>query len=273
MTFKSIMTHRLIKFLSVLFFCTPALLQAQDSRPVVAIIIDDLGDNLDRGISTVTIPGKVTVSILPHKKYSYDLAELAHHENKEVMLHLPMQPISTDKDMGPGGLRLGMSPTEIKTQFRNSYASIPHVAGVNNHMGSLLTANANAMNWLMQEIQDTGQLYFVDSRTHHQSVANFMASENNLSHASRDIFLDHEIDLEKIEYYFAKMISQAKRTGFALAIGHPHKETLSVLSEWVPKLESFGVRLVPVSEYIALKLQRERLWHASLSSSRKAAKN
>ncbi|MDX1812588.1 MAG: divergent polysaccharide deacetylase family protein [Gammaproteobacteria bacterium] len=252
--------------------CLP-LVSFGKNEPVIAIIIDDIGDNLDKGLEIIDLPGEITLSILPLKSYSRVLAETAHMNNREIMLHMPMQPMSANKHMGPGGLKLNMSHKQLAQTFRTSLQSVPYVSGVNNHMGSLLTANARPMKWLMAEIDEIGGLYFVDSRTHHSSVAAFMASEYNLSNASRDIFLDDDINKEKIELYFSKLILKAKKTGFALAIGHPHRETLDVLAEWLPKLESLGVQLVPVSKYIQRKQQRGRIWQASLSRSPLGAKN
>ena len=246
---------------------------AEKQRSVMAIIIDDLGGNYQRGVSLINMAAPITLSILPHKKYSRDLAILAHAFDKEIMLHMPMQAIDSAKDMGPGGLSLSMSQGELVKAFRHSLASVPYISGVNNHMGSLLTSKTMQMQWLMQEIAQMGDLYFVDSRTHHTSVARTVALENNLSQSSRDVFLDHVIDRKYIEQQFEKTINKARRTGFALAIGHPHEETMSVLFQWVPALSSMGIELVPVSEYINLQQNRERLWHASLSPSHKGVKN
>ena len=264
-------------FLGILFFVGLVISQpgnAQSNDAVIAIIMDDLGDNLNRGTRCIQMPGDVTVSILPLRRYTYDLAMLAHDQHKEIMLHMPMQPMDTrHHHMGPGGLRMNMSRQEIEHRFLEDMASVPYAVGLNNHMGSLFTSNATVMNWLMKDINRYGNLYFVDSRTYRRSVANFMAEENNLHTTSRDYFLDHVVDYKKIEFYLAKLIHRAQRHGFALAIGHPHPETLEILEEWLPKLKDMGVRLVPVSEYIKLKDRREKLWRASLSPSLRAAKN
>ena len=263
---KKLMSRFVIGLIALL----STALQAQESQPTIAIIIDDLGDSFDRGATSIFLTGELTFSILPHKPYSKALAELAHDEGKEVMLHLPMQPLNSNKNMGPGGLNLMMDQEEVVTSFRASLASVPYVSGVNNHMGSLLTRQFNHMTWLMEAIKAEGNLYFVDSRTHASSLANFVATENELATTRRDVFLDHEIDLEKIEYYFHRLVYRAKKHGFALAIAHPHLETLQVLNYYLPKLAEFGVRMVSVSDYIQQQKLRGKTWHASLSPLPKA---
>ena len=193
-------------------------------------------------------------------------------EKKEVMLHLPMEPLS-DKPMGPGGLSLNMTEHEFLTQLKNNILAVPFAIGINNHMGSLLTRHPGHMLWLMQELKRQGSIYFVDSRTHAGSVAAKIASENLIPNASRDIFLDNDLNFEIIEKQFRHLLKRAKKQGYALAIGHPHRETLMMLEHWLPILADYGVELIPVSKYIQATQQRNKLWHASLSRSHKAAKN
>ena len=137
--------------LFILLSALPALLLAPAGaqQPVrIAIIIDDLGNNLALGHEAVNLPGALTYSVLPWRPYSAEIALRAHAEGKEVMLHLPME--TTDgRAMGPGGLRTNMSRVEFARQVRSSLAAIPHVSGVNNHMGSLLTQHPGAMRWLL----------------------------------------------------------------------------------------------------------------------------
>ncbi len=267
--------HKFTDYLLVCLFCaiTSQGVAVSESPSYVAIIIDDLGDNLATGVTAVYLPGQVTLSVLPFKHYSRQLAHLSHTETKEVMLYLPMQAMDSRQHMGPGGLTAQMSRQTLIQTFHDSLASVPYVRGINNHMGSLLTSLAVPMYWLMQEIRQMGNLYFVDSRTHRSTIAAMVASRNQLPHTHRDIFLDHWVDSAKIRQQFKKLVRRAQKTGFALAIGHPHVETLQVLNDWLPKLEQFGIKLVSVSNYIRLQQKRENLWHASLYLSPRGVKN
>jgi len=256
----------------VAFFNLINFSHASDDLPFVAIIVDDLGDNYPRGLRATKLPGQVTYSILPHTPFSKRLAKKINRSGREIMLHLPMQPLGRE-NMGPGGLRAKMSKMRFMQTLRNNIAAIPYAVGINNHMGSLLTQRSRQMNWLMRELREYNDFYFVDSFTHASSIAFHTAQRQRIPSTTRDIFLDHTIDAEEIDKQFLRLIKRARIFGSALGIAHPHIETLLALEYWIPQLAAEGIELVPVSQYIELKNQRSPTWQASLSPSRKAAKN
>lgn len=234
-------------------------------RPVVGLIIDDLGDRLEDGLRAIALPGQITYSILPQTTYSRRLAEQVHRLNKEVMLHQPMQALN-DQPMGPGGLSLHMGRTAFSQILSQNLDSVPHARGVNNHMGSLLTRQPLEMAWLMEELWRNGGLFFVDSTTTPETVALNVAMDFRLPTLRRNIFLDHERSEAAIRGQFARFVSQAKAVGTSLAIAHPYPETLQLLKELLPTLSEQGIELLPISQLIVQRNERrERLWQASLS--------
>jgi polysaccharide deacetylase 2 family uncharacterized protein YibQ len=245
---------------------------AHSPMPVIAIIIDDLGSDNPRHERVVRLPGAIACSFLPMNNATIRLAKLAHSYNKEILLHLPMESLAKNP-MGPGGLSLDMTEREFVWALQKDLESVPHVRGINNHMGSLLTQHPGHMVWLMEEIKRNGELFFVDSRTTHASVAMTVALEEGVPSLQRDIFLDHDSDLESVRKQFMKTIARAKKLGTALAIGHPYQNTIEVLEEMLPQLDSMGVRLVPVSEMVKHKRERQKTWQAYLSRSQKDVKN
>jgi polysaccharide deacetylase 2 family uncharacterized protein YibQ len=258
----------LLNFL--LFVHTPLWAQpasnvrAGSDLPAIAIIIDDLGNTYERDKQAVTLPGQLTYSFLPHTAYSKQLANLAYQLHKDVMLHLPMQ--STESlPLGPGGLTLDMGANEFIKSFRSSLSSIPHAIGINNHMGSLLTQHPGYMQWLMQAINETGDLFFIDSLTAPKSVALQIATENWVPSMKRDVFLDSQRESQAIDHQFQRLLEIARKNGIALAIGHPYPETLAVLENLLPTLSQKGVRLIPVSQLLNLHLKRFQTWRAYLS--------
>lgn len=263
--------HLLFALLCALAAQTAA---ADGQKPaLIGLIIDDLGDRLGDGITAIELPGAVTYAILPQTTYSRRLAELAHSAGKEVMLHQPMQAMN-GKRMGPGGMGLHMTRQALLETLDANLASVPHVSGINNHMGSLLTRHPGHMAWVMEALRERGNLYFVDSTTTHRTVALQVAGEHQLPSMRRNIFLDHHPDEGAILRQFVRLIEQARNSGHALAIGHPYPETLAVLHKVLPHIEQFGVRLVPVSELIEqTNERREQLWQASLSPLHKGVKN
>ncbi len=244
-----------------------------DRQPAVAIIIDDLGYRYRDSIRAIRLPGPLTYAFLPKTPHAQQLAELAHRGNKEVMLHLPMESIRP-QSLGPGGLTLHMTEAAFKSRLVENFEAIPHVAGVNIHMGSLLSQHPGHMAWLMESIVSRNGLYFVDSRTTAKTVALQLAQEHLVPSLKRDVFLDTVPD--EPEYVHAKvtrLVALARKQGTALAIGHPYQATLDVLQQTlVDTLAREGVNLVKVSELIALK-QRRKSWRVSSSHSPTVVKN
>ncbi len=218
--------------------------------PAIAIIIDDMGHQLQAGSAALALPGAVTYAFLPHTPYAREMAEQAHASGKEVMLHLPMD-AHGGQQPGPGGLSLHMTQRQFRDALAGSLASVPHVAGLNNHMGSLLTRHPGAMDWLMQDLRQRGNLFFIDSRTTSLTVAEALAHEHQVPAASRDIFLDNIRDPAYIREQFRQLVQQARRLGRAIGIGHPYPETIATLAEELAQLEVHGVRLVSTSEVVA----------------------
>lgn len=239
----------------------------------LALIIDDLGDRWDYGQRALALPGAVTYAILPGTPYGKRLARLASQEGREVMLHQPMEALEATS-LGAGGLDTHMNREQFLQVLRANLDALPEVRGLNNHMGSRLTVNSEAMVWLMGELRRRGGLYFVDSRTTAESVARRVARREGVAALSRDIFLDHTRTNDAIEKQLIAAVKLARKRGRAVAIGHPYPETLTVLEEALPRLEQFGVRLVSVSQLIEAKKQRSNPpWHVSLFPSPTAAKN
>ena len=217
--------------------------------PQVSIIIDDMGNQRESGLKALSLPGPVAYAFLPHTPHAAELAEVAHRNAKEVILHLPMQS-HTGRPLGPGGVTAVMDRVDLMRVVSAGLRSVPHVSGVSNHMGSLLTRRREAMGWLMDLLRVRGNLFFVDSRTTRLSTALEVAQKRGVPSTSRDVFLDNELDEAAIFRAFERLLSIARRRGTSLAIGHPHDETLAVLGYMIPRLEAHGVRLVPVETLI-----------------------
>jgi len=218
-----------------------------DELPRIAIIIDDVGDRHAEGLAAVSLPGTIACAFLPHTPYARELAKRAYENGKEVLLHLPLQSLN-GKALGPGAITLDTTETEFRRILRDNLSAVPHVRGVNNHMGSLLTRHPGHMTWLMQDLAADGQLFFIDSYTHADSVALAMASERGVPAARRDVFLDNVPERDAIAAEFTRLVERARANGSAIGIGHPYPRTLEFLAAILPVLETeFGVRLVPVS--------------------------
>lgn len=219
----------------------------QDKRLV--IIIDDMGHSLRRGKDALALPGKLNFAVIPYTPFGEQLAETAHRWGKEVMLHAPMSTVE-QLPLGTGGLTPELSREEFEDTINAALATVPHVRGINNHMGSDLTQRREQMAWLMQDLR-WQDLYFVDSRTSRNSVAATVATEFDVPNLSRHVFLDNERTPEAIDARFTELLAMVHKHGLAVAIGHPYPQTISYLHEALPLLSEQGIRLVFVSEALA----------------------
>lgn len=215
--------------------------------PRVAIIIDDLGYALDAGRRAIALPGPVTYAVLPGAPRTAILANNAHENGKEVLLHLPLQAYPEDQAQEPGGINLDMSRQEFGATFEAAFASVPHAIGVNGHRGSLLTRHPGHMQWLMEELLARDDLFFIDSYTTHKSVALQLAREAGIRAMRRDVFLDPDRLPGTVAREFERMKQLARERGFAVAIGHPYPATLKFLERELPNLEAEGFELVAIS--------------------------
>ena len=232
-----------------------------DPAGVIAILIDDLGNNWREAARTIALPGPVACAILPHTRYARRIATAAHRRNKEVLLHLPMES-TLGKDPGPGKLDTGMPRLEIALTLSYDLDSVPHAVGVNNHMGSRLTQQAREMDFLMQALKPLRNLFFVDSLTSRHSVAARMARENGIPYLVRDVFLDSEASAHFTERQFDRLLRRARQRGKALALGHASPTTLAVLERRLPELAEQNIRLVPLSTMLEME-QEGKTWRQS----------
>jgi len=218
------------------------------ARPVVAIIIDDIGYNRQQGLDLLALEGDLTYALIPYAPNALGFAKAAAAKQREIMLHTPMSDI-TRKPVSKGGLTMAMNRETVLQTLNASIDALPNVRGVNNHQGSLLTQKDEPMQWVMETLKARG-LYFVDSRTTHKSVAYQTANQYRVPALRRDIFLDHERTKVFLERQFSALMTLAKRRGYAVAIGHPYPETIQFLSENLSRLEENGIKLLPVSKIL-----------------------
>lgn len=224
---------------------------AGQMQPTIAIIIDDMGHNLIEGERLIAMDQPLTLAFLPFRRHTTSLAEKAHRYQKEIMLHAPMANTRL-LELGPGGLSPDMGQPEMAMTLRRALRSIPHVQGVNNHMGSLLTQQFRAMDWVMAELTHY-PVYFVDSRTIASSVAGDVAAAYRIPTLTRDVFLDHEQTEEYVDRQFQLLIKRAKENGSAVGIGHPHKVTVDYLEKRLPELDEEGIAIATVSGIWAIR--------------------
>jgi polysaccharide deacetylase 2 family uncharacterized protein YibQ len=222
-----------------------------DQRPMVAIIIDDFGYDMDLAKRFLALDAALTCAVLPQSVYYRQIAQLARKEGHEVMLHQPMEPNEYPMiDPGPGALLSVMTPDERIKQLNANIDLIPGICGVNNHMGSKTTTMSDEMNQIFTVLKKRG-LFFIDSRTTAASVSLSSAKLFKVPFAERDVFLDHVRKEAEIRAQIEHLINIAEVHGKALGIGHPHELTYQVLKKVLPDMKK-RVRLIPASEIVEI---------------------
>lgn len=217
-------------------------------KGTVVIIIDDMG--LTAGSREVEkLPGPLTLAYLPYAQGLPEQTARARKRGHELMVHMPMQPMNGRIDGGPTLLKVDQSEEKFMELLRYNLSQFDGYVGINNHMGSRLTQNRAAMDRVMKELSRRG-LYFIDSKTIGSSVAASAAADAGLTYAERDIFLDHEINMPFIRNALKQVEWTARHKGYAIAIGHPHDETIRALAEWLPTLKEKGLTLRPASAVV-----------------------
>jgi polysaccharide deacetylase 2 family uncharacterized protein YibQ len=215
-------------------------------RPCLAIIIDDLGNDRAQADALFRLTYPLTISVLPHEVNSAEIAEEAHRLGYQVMLHLPVASNAGTMDE-PIELHPGMDAATVEKTLTSMLDTVPYASGVNNHEGSLGTADSALMDELMPLLRERN-LFFIDSRTTAATVAEAAAHAAGVPAASRNVFLDDEQSAPAIRKQFELAMRVAREKKSALAIGHPHSETLQVLNEMLPEAKRQGLRLVFASD-------------------------
>ena len=223
----------------------------QPEKKKVALIIDDMGNSLwaIQEICSIKIP--LTVAILPYSTLAKETAQIAHQNGLEVILHLPLEPLNNQEEYNgtEGMIDSNMNQGEVIKSVELCLAQVPYVIGVNNHMGSKITASEIFMRIILEKLKEKN-LFFIDSRTTGDSVAYDIAQLMGVPSTYRNVFLDTETNEESIKKNLIKLYQLAQKNGQALGICHPRPATLKVLKENYHLLDKFNLQPVFASQLV-----------------------
>ncbi len=214
----------------------------------IALVIDDLGRSVEDVETLGRLGVPITYAVLPFESETPAVVAALHHRGAEVLCHLPMQPIHGENP-GPGALLFGMDKETLERATTAALAAVPGAVGVNNHMGSRLSADERSMRAVLGVLAARG-LFFLDSRTSSESVGYRVAGKMGVPAAERQVFLDDDMRPEKVREQFLHTLELAKKRGSAIAIGHPHPATLAMLAAEVPRARAAGYEFVVVSRLL-----------------------
>ncbi|MBT5109568.1 MAG: divergent polysaccharide deacetylase family protein [Rhodospirillaceae bacterium] len=221
-------------------------------RPMIAIVLDDLGIDQKRSYAAIDLPGPLTLSFIP---YGYNLPVMtrtARAAGHELMVHVNMEPIDHGVDPGPNALLTSLKPAEVQRRLNWALSRFEGYTGLSNHMGSRFTVWPDGMEIVLRTLNRRG-LLFLDSLTNQRSIGPALARAYKTPYAVRDVFIDHDRTDAFVVKQLALTERLARRNGHAIAIGHPHDVTVNRLKQWLATVESRGFALVPVSAIVRRK--------------------
>lgn len=258
----------------LLFLCLSSNFTAATAdKPILALVIDDLGYSFEQAKKVINLPGQHTYAIIPDTTYSKRIAVYAHQFGREIMLHMPMQS-ALDRKIEASALHAGMNEDQITDSVVSMIEQVPHIRGINNHMGSRLTQMGYMMRPVMETIKKTNQsFYFLDSRTTALSKAYKQALQAGIPALKRDVFLDvNHVNAEAIAFQYQRWLKKARDKGHAIAIGHPHPATIAVLEQQLPQnFAEFDFKTL--SQLIQHQQQETSSWPRYLSHWQQDSKN
>ncbi|TPV96603.1 MAG: divergent polysaccharide deacetylase family protein [Myxococcales bacterium FL481] len=226
------------------------------ARGHVSIVIDDVGRERLLQERLRHLPYRLTFSVLPDAVETHRAQRRLLQDPqrpREIWLHLPMEPLgATAMVRGPeqreNFLLATDSPAALRSKIERALRQVPTAVGVNNHMGSRLTADAAAMLVVMGVLRERG-LYFLDSRTTADTVAESVAHEMGVPVGHRHVFLDHNPSRSAIDNALQDA-AEVSLTEPTVVIGHPRKHLVDALTDWLPTLQARGIGVYPLSELL-----------------------
>jgi polysaccharide deacetylase 2 family uncharacterized protein YibQ len=223
---------------------------APGARPMIAVVLDDLGLNRAGTRRAIDLPAPLTLAFMTYAEGLPRQVARARRAGHELMLHVPMAPRDPSYDPGPNVLHSDLTPAELARRLEWGLGRFEGYVGINNHMGSRFTGSTQGMTAVMAALRARG-LLFLDSVTAGTSRGAAMAQRAGVPYATRDVFLDNEwSDRAAIARQFARLEAVARRNGSAVGIGHPHRATLDVLARWLPEARARGFAIVPISAIV-----------------------
>ncbi|MCA1055978.1 divergent polysaccharide deacetylase family protein [Rossellomorea aquimaris] len=218
----------------------------------LAIVIDDLGNRMKGTDEILHLPVVLTLAIMPFLPTTKEDAENAHELGHEVILHLPMEPVSGKASwLGPGAITTSLSNDEIRSRVEKAIDDVPYAVGVNHHMGSKATADERVMRIVLEVCKERG-LFYLDSKTTGKSVIPKLAKEIGVPYLENELFFDDVYTIQHIGKQAKRLSHELDEGESTIAIGHVGVTGLKIatmLDEFIPLYEK-KASIVPLSDLI-----------------------
>ncbi|MFC6458069.1 MULTISPECIES: divergent polysaccharide deacetylase family protein [Paenibacillus] len=219
----------------------------------IAIVIDDLGNDMQGTKEIMELPVPFTVAVMPFLPTTKRDAEWAHSLGHDVLVHMPMEPVKGKKSwLGPGALTTDLSDEEIRRRVIAAIEEVPYAIGINNHMGSKVTADKRMMRIVLEVCKEKHMIY-LDSKTTPKSVVPMVAQDLNFRTLENNIFMDDIYTREHIVKQALKVLKHVDDHDTTVVIGHvgpPGKHTAAVLKQTIPSIQK-KAQFVTISKLVS----------------------
>jgi hypothetical protein len=220
---------------------------------MIAIVLDDLGVDRRRSARAIDLPQPITLAFLPYATDVDIQAKRARGLGHELLVHVPMQPHGVDADPGPHALDMTLGADEVRRRLSWNLKQFDGYVGLNNHMGSRFTESAPGAALVAEAVASHG-LMLLDSVTSARSALGAGGRDAGVPTVVRDVFLDNTDSTDEVRKRLAQTEEVARRTGTAIAIGHPRDATLEVLTPWLVDVQTRGFVLVPLTQVLRARM-------------------
>ncbi|MCO6552748.1 MAG: divergent polysaccharide deacetylase family protein [Gilliamella sp.] len=239
---------KIMRYFINLFFIIFLALNIQHAWAAkLAIVIDDFGYRQHNEEQIISFSPNITIAVLPNSPNAKRIATIAHDSGNDVIIHLPMAPLGK-QPLEKDTLFPSMNEAEVNRIVTSAVAKVPYAIGVNNHMGSLMTSNLTGMTNVMKVLSHYS-MFFLDSKTIGKTQVKTAAGDYNIPVLTRDVFLDDQQKESAISQQFDLAVRLARKNGVAIAIGHPHPQTVNVLRSKIANLP-VDIELTKLSQLV-----------------------
>lgn len=225
------------------------------SKNVLAIVIDDFGNDMKGTEEMLELPIPLTVAVMPFLPTTQDDAKLAYAKGHEVIIHIPMEPKRGKKSwLGPGAITTDLSDEEIRNRIEDAIKDVPHAVGMNHHMGSKVTEDKRIMRIIL-EVCKEHNLFYLDSKTTDKSVIPEIATELSVPYLENNLFFDHVYTEQHIYKQASTLVEKLKGTEGLIAIGHvgvTGEQVVGALKTYIPEYQK-EAELVTLSQFLQMK--------------------
>lgn len=208
----------------------------------LAIVIDDCGSDMTTLEKLNTLPIPLTYAVMPNKPHTAESAQSGYQAGRKIFVHLPMQPLQVSSSESVF-ISSAMSDSKVKSTTNELLDQVPHAIGMNNHQGSMATADARLMKDVMA-VMKKRKFVYLDSRTNSASVGEQTAASMGIATSRNNLFIDNDADVTAIKQRLRQSGEIAKSNGSAIVIGHCRPKTEQALREMIDEFEKEGIDIV-----------------------------